>query len=77
MDRRHGPRPRVAHPRRHRRAPAGTGHRSDKEIVTHCQTHHRSGFTYLLAKALGYPRVKGYAGSWAEWGNLPDTPVQQ
>ena len=49
----------------------------DKEIVTHCQTHHRSGFTYLLAKALGYPRVKGYAGSWAEWGNLPDTPVQQ
>lgn len=49
----------------------------DKEIITHCQTHHRSGFTYLLAKALGYPRVKGYAGSWGEWGNLPDTPIQQ
>jgi len=50
---------------------------ADKEIITHCQTHHRSGFTYLLAKALGYPRVKGYAGSWGEWGNLPDTPIQQ
>ena len=50
---------------------------ADKEIVTHCQTHHRSGFTYLLAKALGYPRVKAYAGSWGEWGNLPDTPIQQ
>ncbi|MCW8155288.1 sulfurtransferase [Stutzerimonas stutzeri] len=49
----------------------------DKEIITHCQTHHRSGLTYLLGKALGYPRIKGYAGSWAEWGNLPDTPVQQ
>lgn len=49
----------------------------DKEIITHCQTHHRSGFTYLLAKALGYPRVKGYPGSWGEWGNLPDTPIQQ
>jgi len=49
----------------------------EKEVVTHCQTHHRSGLTYLLAKALGYPRVKGYAGSWSEWGNLPDTPVQQ
>lgn len=49
----------------------------DKEIITHCQTHHRSGFTYLVAKALGYPRVKGYAGSWGEWGNLPDTPIQQ
>lgn len=50
---------------------------ADKEIVTHCQTHHRSGFTYLLAKALGYPRIKGYPGSWGEWGNLPDTPIQQ
>jgi thiosulfate/3-mercaptopyruvate sulfurtransferase len=48
----------------------------DKEIITHCQTHHRSGFTYLVAKALGYPRVKGYAGSWGEWGNHPDTPIE-
>ena len=48
----------------------------DHEIVTHCQTHHRSGFTYLAAKILGYPRVKAYAGSWSEWGNHPDTPVE-
>ena len=55
---------------------AGLGITPDKEIITHCQTHHRSGFTYLVAKALGYPRVKGYAGSWGEWGNHPDTPVE-
>ncbi|SDS25285.1 thiosulfate/3-mercaptopyruvate sulfurtransferase [Halopseudomonas sabulinigri] len=48
----------------------------DKQIVTHCQTHHRSGFTYLAAKVLGYPNIQAYAGSWSEWGNHPDTPVE-
>lgn len=49
----------------------------DKEVITHCQSHRRSGFTYVVAKALGYPRVKAYAGSWSEWGNLPDTPIER
>lgn len=48
----------------------------DKEIVTHCQSHHRSGFTYLIARALDYPRIKAYAGSWSEWGNNQNTPVE-
>lgn len=47
----------------------------DKEVITHCQSHHRSGFTYLVARSLGYPRLKGYPGAWSEWGNQPDTPV--
>lgn len=54
----------------------GLGITPDKEIITHCQTHRRSGFTYVVAKALGYPRVKAYAGSWSEWGNLADTPIE-
>ena len=48
----------------------------DKEIITHCQTHHRSGFTYLVAKVLGYRTVRAYDGSWSEWGNLKDTPIE-
>ena len=48
----------------------------DKEIITHCQTHHRSGLTYVIAKHLGYSRVKAYAGSWSEWGNHPETPIE-
>lgn len=46
----------------------------DKTIATHCQTHHRSGFTYLVGKILGRD-MKAYAGSWAEWGNDESVPV--
>ncbi|MBV1882012.1 MAG: sulfurtransferase [Pseudomonadales bacterium] len=48
----------------------------DKLIVTHCQTHHRSGFTYLLGKALGFENIKAYPGSWSEWGNDEKTPIE-
>ena len=49
----------------------------EHEVITHCQTHHRSGFTYLVAKVLGFKSVRAYDGSWSEWGNLPNTPVEQ
>lgn len=46
------------------------------EVITHCQTHHRSGFTYLLGKILGFTNIKAYPGSWSEWGNDPNTPIE-
>jgi thiosulfate/3-mercaptopyruvate sulfurtransferase len=49
---------------------------ADKTIVTHCQSHHRSGFTYLVGKSLGLD-IKAYPGSWSEWGNDPATPVER
>lgn len=47
----------------------------DKTIVTHCHSHHRSGLTYLVGKSLGF-NIKAYPGSWGEWGNDPETPVE-
>ncbi|WP_275289395.1 sulfurtransferase [Halomonas elongata] len=49
----------------------------DMEVVTHCQTHHRSGFTWLVGKALGFEKMRAYAGSWKEWGNRDDTPIEK
>ncbi|GAA6134755.1 hypothetical protein NBRC116188_15440 [Oceaniserpentilla sp. 4NH20-0058] len=51
------------------------GINGEQIIVTHCQTHRRSGLTYVICKELGWP-VQAYAGSWSEWGNDESTPIE-
>lgn len=48
----------------------------DKEVVCYCQSHHRSAYSWLVLKSLGYENVLGYPGSWSDWGNHPDTLVE-
>lgn len=48
----------------------------DKTIVTHCHTHQRSGLTWLAGKLLGFNDIRAYDGSWSEWGNDFDLPVE-
>lgn len=48
----------------------------DKPAVVYCQTHHRSALVYFALKVLGFSDVKGYPGSWSEWGNSAETPVE-
>lgn len=47
---------------------------ANKKVITHCHTHHRSGLSYLVGKALGL-NIIAYDGSWSEWGNHADTPI--
>lgn len=48
----------------------------DKTVVVYCHTHHRSAHTWFTLKYLGYEHVRGYEGSWSDWGNQSDTPVE-
>lgn len=47
----------------------------EKEIITYCQGGYRSSNAWLALKLIGYPRVRNYLSSWAEWGNRDDTPI--
>lgn len=47
----------------------------DKAIIAFCQGGYRSANTFLVLSALGYPNVRNYVGSWAEWGNRDDTRI--
>jgi thiosulfate/3-mercaptopyruvate sulfurtransferase len=51
------------------------GFTTDKSVVAYCQTHHRSAHTWFVLDYLGY-RVRGYEGSWSDWGNRQETPIE-
>jgi len=55
---------------------SGIGADPDDEIIAYCQTNVRSSHTYFTLRLLGYENVRPYEGSWAEWGNLENVPIE-
>jgi thiosulfate/3-mercaptopyruvate sulfurtransferase len=54
------------------------GVKPDGEIIAYCRIGERSSLTWFVLKyLLGYPKVKNYDGSWTEWGNLVDAPIEK
>ena len=53
---------------------ASEGVTPDRDVVIHCQQGLASAHSYVALRLLGYPRVRVYHRSWAEWGAADDLP---
>lgn len=52
--------------------------RPEGDIIAYCRIGERSSLTWFVLKyLLGYPTVRNYDGSWTEWGNLVDAPIEK
>jgi thiosulfate/3-mercaptopyruvate sulfurtransferase len=49
----------------------------DREVITYCQGGYRAAHSYIALRLIGYPRVRNYVGSWKEWGDRTDLPIQK
>lgn len=53
---------------------AAFGVKPEKNVAVHCQNGKAAAHSYFTLRLLGFPRVRAYDRSWAEWGAADDLP---
>lgn len=54
----------------------GLGFSPDEQVIAYCQGGYRAAHAYYALRLAGFARASNYLGSWGEWGNREDLPIE-